>query len=199
MRCRKVTTAVPSSSVASTAIQQPASPPVVAAAAAITDPDNPDWTYDPNEPRYCICNQVSYGDMVACDNSDVSVEFWLNVLFFRWLDCNYDNLVFFSVHSSGSTIRALESPRHQKANGTVPNVRLLWRGEGGERTDRPTLSYNAITNNTRKQHSSLSPRNCPLSVNIVKFPRALILYEFLNCRLYCSGPHDSTLFSYFVE
>lgn len=31
-----------------------------------------DWAYDPNEPRYCICNQVSYGDMVACDNEDVS-------------------------------------------------------------------------------------------------------------------------------
>lgn len=26
---------------------------------------------DPNEPRYCICNQVSYGEMVACDNKDV--------------------------------------------------------------------------------------------------------------------------------
>lgn len=32
-----------------------------------------EWTYDPNEPRYCICNQVSYGEMVACDNSEVSV------------------------------------------------------------------------------------------------------------------------------
>ena len=31
-----------------------------------------DWNFDPNEPRYCICNQVSYGDMVACDNEDVS-------------------------------------------------------------------------------------------------------------------------------
>lgn len=31
-----------------------------------------EW-YDPNEPRYCICNQVSYGDMVACDNEDVSI------------------------------------------------------------------------------------------------------------------------------
>ncbi|KAG7277650.1 hypothetical protein CRUP_025335 [Coryphaenoides rupestris] len=29
-----------------------------------------DWTYDPNEPRYCICNQVSYGEMVGCDNTD---------------------------------------------------------------------------------------------------------------------------------
>jgi len=28
------------------------------------------WPYDPNEPRYCICNHVSYGDMVACDNED---------------------------------------------------------------------------------------------------------------------------------
>lgn len=31
-----------------------------------------EWSYDPNEPRYCICNQVSYGDMVACDNEAVS-------------------------------------------------------------------------------------------------------------------------------
>ena len=38
------------------------------------DAENPDWTYDPNEPRYCICNQVSYGDMVACDNEDVSIN-----------------------------------------------------------------------------------------------------------------------------
>lgn len=30
-----------------------------------------EWTFDPNEPRYCICNQVSYGDMVACDNDVV--------------------------------------------------------------------------------------------------------------------------------
>ncbi len=32
----------------------------------------PEWNMDPNEPRYCICNNVSYGDMVACDNEDVS-------------------------------------------------------------------------------------------------------------------------------
>lgn len=30
------------------------------------------WQPDPNEPRYCICNDVSYGDMVGCDNEDVS-------------------------------------------------------------------------------------------------------------------------------
>lgn len=36
------------------------------------DAGDGEWTYDPNEPRYCLCNQVSYGDMVACDNEDVS-------------------------------------------------------------------------------------------------------------------------------
>ena len=30
-----------------------------------------EWAPDHNEPRYCLCNQVSYGDMVACDNPDV--------------------------------------------------------------------------------------------------------------------------------
>lgn len=36
-----------------------------------------EWTYDPNEPRYCICNQVSYGEMVACDNAEVWDFFFL--------------------------------------------------------------------------------------------------------------------------
>lgn len=35
-----------------------------------------EWTYDPNEPRYCICNQVSYGEMVACDNSECPLEWF---------------------------------------------------------------------------------------------------------------------------
>ena len=35
-----------------------------------------EWNYDPNEPRYCICNQVSYGDMVACDNTDCPYEWF---------------------------------------------------------------------------------------------------------------------------
>ena len=37
---------------------------------------NANWQVDPidpNEPRYCICNEVSYGDMVGCDNEDVSI------------------------------------------------------------------------------------------------------------------------------
>ncbi|CAL1703918.1 unnamed protein product [Somion occarium] len=32
---------------------------------------------DPNEPRYCYCNQVSYGQMIACDNEeDCKIEWF---------------------------------------------------------------------------------------------------------------------------
>jgi hypothetical protein len=36
---------------------------------------------DPNEPRFCLCGDVSYGDMVACENNDVSLPS-LSTLFF---------------------------------------------------------------------------------------------------------------------
>ena len=39
-------------------------------------PPEQDWNYDPSAPRYCICNQVSYGDMVACDNEDCPYEWF---------------------------------------------------------------------------------------------------------------------------
>ncbi|XP_020248026.1 PHD finger protein ING1 isoform X2 [Asparagus officinalis] len=31
---------------------------------------------DPNEPTYCICNQVSWGEMIACDNPDCKIEWF---------------------------------------------------------------------------------------------------------------------------
>eukprot|EP00158_Paraphelidium_tribonemae_P001580 Partr_v1_DN24565_c0_g1_i1_m19587 putative Inhibitor of growth family member len=31
---------------------------------------------DPNEPTYCICNNVSYGAMIACDNQDCDIEWF---------------------------------------------------------------------------------------------------------------------------
>lgn len=51
----------------------PGSPSVVLNENGLVVEQTPDgeWSYDPNEPRYCICNQVSYGDMVACDNEAV--------------------------------------------------------------------------------------------------------------------------------
>lgn len=51
------------------------------ASAAPAVPANPtsmdlDLPVDPNEPTYCLCNQVSYGDMVACDNPDCKIEWF---------------------------------------------------------------------------------------------------------------------------
>ncbi|KAJ9695670.1 hypothetical protein PVL29_010912 [Vitis rotundifolia] len=34
-----------------------------------------DQPIDPNEPTYCVCHQVSFGDMIACDNENVSHYF----------------------------------------------------------------------------------------------------------------------------
>ncbi|CAM8905541.1 unnamed protein product [Rhodiola kirilowii] len=39
----------------------------------VTDIDVP---IDPNEPTYCLCNQVSYGEMVACDNTNCKIEWF---------------------------------------------------------------------------------------------------------------------------
>lgn len=35
-----------------------------------------DMSYDPNEPRYCICNEFAYGEMVACDNKNCRYEWF---------------------------------------------------------------------------------------------------------------------------
>ncbi|KAI7907640.1 uncharacterized protein BX663DRAFT_491540 [Cokeromyces recurvatus] len=35
-----------------------------------------DMPIDPNEPLYCYCQQVSYGEMVACDNTDCEIEWF---------------------------------------------------------------------------------------------------------------------------
>jgi len=35
-----------------------------------------DMPIDPNEPTYCVCNRVSFGEMVGCDNPDCKVEWF---------------------------------------------------------------------------------------------------------------------------
>jgi hypothetical protein len=35
-----------------------------------------DMPVDPNEPTYCICQQVSYGEMIGCDNPDCQIEWF---------------------------------------------------------------------------------------------------------------------------
>lgn len=41
-----------------------------------------DMPVDPNEPTYCLCNQVSYGEMIGCDNPDVSILLLFIFLFY---------------------------------------------------------------------------------------------------------------------
>ena len=31
---------------------------------------------DPNEPTYCICQEVSWGEMIGCDNNDCPIEWF---------------------------------------------------------------------------------------------------------------------------
>lgn len=49
-----------------------------------------DMPVDPNEPTYCLCHQVSYGEMIACDKMDVS----------SISSCNIFNLQIFNFHHS---------------------------------------------------------------------------------------------------
>lgn len=35
-----------------------------------------DMPVDPNEPTYCLCQQVSYGEMIGCDNPDCPIEWF---------------------------------------------------------------------------------------------------------------------------
>lgn len=36
----------------------------------------PDLPIDPDEPTYCLCEQVSYGEMIGCDNDECSIEWF---------------------------------------------------------------------------------------------------------------------------
>lgn len=35
-----------------------------------------DIPIDPDEPTYCICNRISYGDMIGCDNESCAIEWF---------------------------------------------------------------------------------------------------------------------------
>lgn len=43
-----------------------------------TAPVDVDQPIDPNEPTYCVCNQVSFGDMIACDNENCQGGEWFH-------------------------------------------------------------------------------------------------------------------------
>ncbi|XP_015371039.1 PREDICTED: inhibitor of growth protein 4-like [Diuraphis noxia] len=35
-----------------------------------------DMPIDPNEPTFCLCNQVSFGEMIGCDDPDCAIEWF---------------------------------------------------------------------------------------------------------------------------
>ncbi|KAG9452065.1 hypothetical protein H6P81_004969 [Aristolochia fimbriata] len=41
-------------------------------------PVDADQPIDPNEPTYCVCHQVSFGDMIACDNENCEGGEWFH-------------------------------------------------------------------------------------------------------------------------
>lgn len=50
--------------------------PSFSLAAASHASDVLDMPVDPNEPTYCLCHQVSYGEMIGCDNHDCPIEWF---------------------------------------------------------------------------------------------------------------------------
>ncbi|KAK5581092.1 hypothetical protein RB653_001120 [Dictyostelium firmibasis] len=40
------------------------------------NPNDLDLAIDPNEPTYCFCNRVSFGEMVGCENPDCKIEWF---------------------------------------------------------------------------------------------------------------------------
>lgn len=44
----------------------------------IPAPVDVDQPIDPNEPTYCVCHQVSFGDMIACDNENCEGGEWFH-------------------------------------------------------------------------------------------------------------------------
>lgn len=51
-------------------------PPETSEAGDAPPPIGFDMPLDPNEPKYCICRGVSYGEMVACDNRECLIEWF---------------------------------------------------------------------------------------------------------------------------
>lgn len=43
-----------------------------------------DLPVDPNEPTYCFCNQVSFGEMIGCDNHNVCNSLPMIFAFIFW-------------------------------------------------------------------------------------------------------------------
>lgn len=66
----------PTSSVASVAVETGSLTGALVGAGVTHTAEVLDMPVDPNEPTYCLCNQVSYGEMIGCDNPDCPIEWF---------------------------------------------------------------------------------------------------------------------------
>jgi len=64
----------PTKSVASVTVETSSLTGALVSAGVAHSAEVLDMPVDPNEPTYCLCNQVSYGEMIGCDNPDVSIS-----------------------------------------------------------------------------------------------------------------------------
>lgn len=81
---------------------------------------------DPDEPRYCVCNEVAYGDMVACDYKKVRR---LNFSFSTCVQSVSYMVCIFSAPTSGITTDVLESLVHPRETGTAHSVLWRWKND----------------------------------------------------------------------
>ncbi|XP_071943931.1 inhibitor of growth protein 4-like [Antedon mediterranea] len=59
-----------------TQLVETVTPTLILPSVITTPSDVLDMPVDPNEPTYCLCHQVSYGEMIGCDNPDCPIEWF---------------------------------------------------------------------------------------------------------------------------
>lgn len=43
---------------------------------SVANANGSDCSVDPNEPVYCVCNRIAFGEMIACDNEECPIEWF---------------------------------------------------------------------------------------------------------------------------
>lgn len=84
--------------------------------------EDPEWMdIDPDEPTYCLCNRVSFGTMIACENDEVGYSPPPFGVFLDIADM-------YSAIANGSTSSASGWRRFHRAepSGIVPNAGRSW-------------------------------------------------------------------------
>ena len=60
-------------------MKEPSSAVFLPTSSHVPMPDLTSQPLDPNEPLYCLCHQVSFGEMIGCDNDNVSGDSLLSL------------------------------------------------------------------------------------------------------------------------